>query len=43
MAANADPIVFEMTRRFNQPRDTVWQAWSQADQLQRWWGPAISR
>jgi uncharacterized protein YndB with AHSA1/START domain len=40
MAANADPIVFEMTRRFNHPRDTVWQAWSQADQLQRWWGPA---
>lgn len=31
--------VFEMTRVFKAPRSRVWKAWSEADQLQHWWGP----
>lgn len=31
--------VFEMTRVFTAPRDRVWKAWSEADQLRHWWGP----
>jgi uncharacterized protein YndB with AHSA1/START domain len=30
---------FEITRVFKAPRDRVWKAWSEADQLQHWWGP----
>jgi uncharacterized protein YndB with AHSA1/START domain len=39
MAANADAPVFEITRHYDRPLATVWQAWSEAAQLQRWWGP----
>ena len=39
MAASSDPIAFEISRTFSQPRDVVWRAWSEAAQLQRWWGP----
>ncbi|MBC7956657.1 MAG: SRPBCC domain-containing protein, partial [Cytophagales bacterium] len=28
-----------MTRVFKAPRSRVWQAWSDAEQLQHWWGP----
>jgi len=28
-----------ITRTFNAPRDMVWKAWSEADQLAQWWGP----
>jgi uncharacterized protein YndB with AHSA1/START domain len=31
--------VFEMTRVFKAPRARVWQAWSEAEPLQHWWGP----
>ena len=31
--------VFEITRVFKAPRDRVWKAWSEADQLKHWWGP----
>jgi uncharacterized protein YndB with AHSA1/START domain len=43
MAANnpkaSAKSVFEMTRVFKAPRDRIWKAWSEADQLQHWWGP----
>jgi uncharacterized protein YndB with AHSA1/START domain len=31
--------VFEMTRVFKAPRNRIWKAWSEADQLLHWWGP----
>lgn len=39
MAANADAPVFEITRHYDRPLATVWRAWSEAEQLQQWWGP----
>jgi uncharacterized protein YndB with AHSA1/START domain/DNA-binding transcriptional ArsR family regulator len=30
---------FQITRVFKAPRDRVWKAWSEADQLKHWWGP----
>lgn len=35
----SDEAVFEITRVFNASRERVWQAWSDAAQLERWWGP----
>ncbi len=32
-------MTFEMTRTFDAPLARVWQAWSDAALLQRWWGP----
>jgi uncharacterized protein YndB with AHSA1/START domain len=29
----------ELTRTFNAPRELVWQAWTEVDKLQQWWGP----
>ena len=31
--------IFTITRRFPAPRDLVWKSWSEAERLQRWWGP----
>jgi uncharacterized protein YndB with AHSA1/START domain len=31
--------VFELTRELDAPRHKVWQAWSEADNLAKWWGP----
>lgn len=28
-----------MSRVFRAPRDRVWKAWSELDQLRQWWGP----
>jgi uncharacterized protein YndB with AHSA1/START domain len=43
MAARDDKTsrnsAFEITRAFKVPRNRVWKAWSQADQLKHWWGP----
>ena len=43
MAASDDKTTrnsaFEITRVFKAPRDRVWRAWSEADQLKHWWGP----
>ncbi len=43
MAANDEKTsgksVFEMTREFKAPRNRMWKAWSEADQLKHWWGP----
>jgi uncharacterized protein YndB with AHSA1/START domain len=29
-----------ITRVFDAPRELVWNAWTQPEQLARWWGPA---
>ena len=28
-----------VTRTFDAPQERVWRAWSDADQVMRWWGP----
>jgi uncharacterized protein YndB with AHSA1/START domain len=28
-----------VTRVFNAPVEQVWKAWSDAEQVMRWWGP----
>jgi uncharacterized protein YndB with AHSA1/START domain len=33
-----DPT-FEITRVFNADRDRVWQTWTEAALLEKWWGP----
>lgn len=38
-ASAADPSVFVCVRVFNAPLARVWTAWSEAAQLQAWWGP----
>ena len=30
---------FVITRTFNAPREKVWRAWSDTNQLAQWWGP----
>ena len=37
--ATAPDGVFVMSRVFDAPRPRVWTAWSDAEQLQTWWGP----
>ena len=32
---------FKMTREFNAPKDLVWRAWTEADFVQRWYGPGV--
>ena len=43
MAANDAMDIYEReivtTRVFDAPRDLVWRAWSEPDQLKCWWGP----
>jgi uncharacterized protein YndB with AHSA1/START domain len=39
MAASNAHRVFELTRRFDQPRARLWKAWSEPEQLLHWWGP----
>jgi uncharacterized protein YndB with AHSA1/START domain len=43
MAASADTtsrlLPFEINRVFNASLQRVWKAWSDAEQLQHWWGP----
>lgn len=31
---------FEILRTFDAPRARVWRAWTEAEQLKKWWGPA---
>jgi uncharacterized protein YndB with AHSA1/START domain len=33
---------FELSRTFNAPRELVWKAYSEAERMARWWGPAGS-
>lgn len=30
---------FTLTRLFSAPRDVVWKAWTDLEQLKHWWGP----
>lgn len=30
---------FVITRVFNAPREKVWKAWTEAERLEKWWGP----
>ena len=30
---------FEIQRVFDAPRERVWKAWTEAEQLKHWWGP----
>lgn len=43
MSANADRSItasmFEMERALEAPLERVWNAWSEADQIEHWWGP----
>jgi uncharacterized protein YndB with AHSA1/START domain len=39
MADSDDRAAFEIKRQFKLPRAAVWKAWSDPQQLQRWWGP----
>jgi uncharacterized protein YndB with AHSA1/START domain len=32
---------FVITRTFDAPRVLVWQAWTDANHLAKWWGPAV--
>ncbi|MCV6593648.1 MAG: SRPBCC domain-containing protein [Silicimonas sp.] len=32
---------FEMTRHFDAPQDLVWRCWTEADLVQRWYGPGV--
>jgi uncharacterized protein YndB with AHSA1/START domain len=38
-ATNATARPFEIAREFDAPRDLVWKAWTEAERLERWWGP----
>jgi uncharacterized protein YndB with AHSA1/START domain len=31
---------FAISRVFDAPRDRVWKAWTEAERLKQWWGPA---
>ncbi len=35
----AIPMEMELTRLIRAPRSLVWQAWTEIDKLQQWWGP----
>ena len=39
MSAENDKAAFVITRQFKRPLAAVWQAWTDPDQLQHWWGP----
>ncbi len=39
MTTQPEHTAFTLTRQFNTPRDVVWKAWSEADQIKHWWGP----
>jgi uncharacterized protein YndB with AHSA1/START domain len=42
MATRNDPATrpeFVITRVFDAPRQLVWKAWTDAEQLKHWWGP----
>jgi uncharacterized protein YndB with AHSA1/START domain len=40
MAAHAGELVLELTRVLSAPPPVVFEAFSDADQLRKWWGPA---
>jgi uncharacterized protein YndB with AHSA1/START domain len=36
----ADPAEFVLTRVFDAPRERVWRAFTDVEQLKQWWGPS---
>jgi uncharacterized protein YndB with AHSA1/START domain len=38
--ADMDFRELDIVRVFDAPRELVWQAWTDPDQIARWWGPA---
>lgn len=40
-ATSAIPMEMELTRFFRAPRELVWRAWTEVDQLKEWWGPKV--
>jgi uncharacterized protein YndB with AHSA1/START domain len=36
---NGDGTELTITRVFDAPRERVWQAWTEPQQVMRWWGP----
>lgn len=38
---NSTNAEFIVSRTFDAPRSLVWQAWTDANHLAKWWGPAI--
>ncbi|QMV18461.1 SRPBCC domain-containing protein [Granulicella sp. 5B5] len=36
---SAVPMEMELTRFFRAPRELVWRAWTDVEQLKEWWGP----
>ncbi|MET0310917.1 MAG: SRPBCC domain-containing protein [Burkholderiaceae bacterium] len=39
MQTRSDGLTFEITQEFRRPLADVWQAWTEAASLQKWWGP----
>lgn len=39
MAANTDPRGLRIERVLNASRDAVWRAWTDPNEIARWWGP----
>jgi uncharacterized protein YndB with AHSA1/START domain len=39
MADTATEQEIEITRVYNAPRELVWRAWTEPEELVRWWGP----
>ena len=37
----AEDAVLEMTRLVRAPRERVWRAWTNPEELKRWWGPGL--
>ena len=41
MNKNTTERALKITRTFNAPLNKVWQAWTDDEQIKRWWGPNI--
>jgi uncharacterized protein YndB with AHSA1/START domain len=39
MTDTATAQQIEITRRYDAPRELVWRAWTDAEELVQWWGP----
>ena len=41
MSVDFDPSEYDVTieRTFDAPRERVWEAWTDSDQVAQWWGP----
>jgi uncharacterized protein YndB with AHSA1/START domain len=37
----AEKNVLVITRIFDAPRERVWKAWSEPEQMMKWWGPKV--